>query len=150
MERWRAPAYRLAVRYVSDRAEAEDVTQEIFVQLYRKLGRYDTSRPFEPWFWTLASNVCRNYVRRRVPQPFDISRLWHAAQPAAGDTPVVEALAALDPAQRAAILLHHHIGLSIVEIARRYGVSDSAVKSRLHRARASLRRELHAAVSRAA
>ncbi len=61
--------YGFAYQHLRDVDEAHDLAQEIFVKLYRNLGRYDPQRPFEPWFWTLAANTTINYRRRRVPAP---------------------------------------------------------------------------------
>ena len=92
--------YGFAFQHLRDRHEAHDLTQEIFVKLYRNLGRYDLERPFEPWFWKLAANTTINYRRKRVPLPaeptedaVDLSASLHAHDPT-----LVEALAQLDPA----------------------------------------------------
>src|SRR6516162_4835119 len=49
--------YGFAYQHLRDIEEAHDLAQEIFVKLYRNLGRYDAERPFEPWFWKLAANT---------------------------------------------------------------------------------------------
>jgi RNA polymerase sigma factor (sigma-70 family) len=65
--------YGFAFHHLRDVDEAHDLTQEIFVKLYRNLGRYDSERPFEPWFWKLAANTTINYRRKRVPMPAEQS-----------------------------------------------------------------------------
>src|SRR6516162_5992776 len=65
--------YGFAYQHLRDAEEAHDLAQEIFVKLYRNLGRYDVERPFEPWFWTLAANTSINYRRKRVPLPAEAS-----------------------------------------------------------------------------
>src|SRR5207237_9435351 len=61
--------YGFAFQHLRDADEAHDLAQEIFVKLYRNLGRFDPERPFEPWFWKLAANTTINYRRKRIPLP---------------------------------------------------------------------------------
>jgi RNA polymerase sigma-70 factor (ECF subfamily) len=138
--------YGFAYQHLRDLDEAYDLTQEIFVKLFRNLARYDAERPFEPWFWKLAVNTTINYRRKRVPMPTDQSadqRLAEAAPPTrAHDPALVDALAQLDPAYRLPILLHYYADLPLVQVAQSLNLTVPAIKSRLHRARALLRNSL--------
>jgi RNA polymerase sigma-70 factor, ECF subfamily len=138
--------YGFAYQHLRDLDEAYDLTQEIFVKLFRNLARYDAERPFEPWFWKLAANTTINYRRKRVPLPTDQSAdqgTTGAASPAPTHDPVlVEALAQLDPAYRLPILLHYYADLPLEQVARSLNLTIPATKSRLHRARALLRNSL--------
>jgi RNA polymerase sigma-70 factor, ECF subfamily len=138
--------YGFAYQHLRDLDEAYDLTQEIFVKLFRNLARYDAERPFEPWFWKLAANTTINYRRKRVPLPTDQSAdqgIAGAAPPAPSHDPVlVEALAQLDPAYRLPILLHYYADLPLEQVARSLNLTIPATKSRLHRARALLRNSL--------
>lgn len=145
IRRLQRQVYGFAYQHLRDRDEAHDLTQEIFVKLYRNLGRYDHARPFEPWFWKLAANTSINYRRKRVPLPAepppdDESRA--ATQPAQHDPALVDALAQLDPAYRLPILLHYYADLSLEQVSQSLSLSIPAIKSRLHRARAQLRNSL--------
>src|ERR671925_2354514 len=103
-----------AYQHLRDGAEAHDLAQEIFVKLYRNLGRFDAERPFEPWFWKLAANTTINYRRRRVPlaaepspdTPDDTKQQGH-------DPTLVQALAQLDPGYRLPVLLHYYADLPL-------------------------------------
>jgi RNA polymerase sigma-70 factor (ECF subfamily) len=136
--------YGFAFQHLRDHEEAHDLAQEIFVKLYRNLGRYDPDRPFEPWFWKLAANTSINYRRKRVPLPAELSA--DAADPTdplrAHDPALVEALAQLDPAYRLPILLHYYADLSLEQVSQSLNLTVAATKSRLHRARAQLRNTL--------
>jgi RNA polymerase sigma factor (sigma-70 family) len=136
--------YGFAYHHIRDAAEAHDLAQEIFVKLFRNLGRYDPARPFEPWFWRLAANTSINYRRRRVPQPAEPAE--EAIDPDPGrtshDPGLVEALAQLDPAYRLPVLLHYYADLSLEQVSLSLNLTVPAVKSRLHRARAQLRNTL--------
>src|SRR6266566_4427991 len=136
--------YGFAFQHLRDVDEAHDLAQEIFVKLYRNLGRYDPERPFEPWFWKLAANTTINYRRKRVPVPAELSdeTVDEAKTPRPHDPVLVEALAQLDPAYRLPILLHYYADLSLEQVGHSLNLSVPAIKSRLHRARAQLRNAL--------
>jgi RNA polymerase sigma-70 factor (ECF subfamily) len=131
--------FGLAYQHLRDACEAEDLAQEIFLRLYRNLYKFDPGRRFEPWFWKLAANACLNYARRRVPIPQELPVVG-AAPPE--ETGLTAALADLDPGYRLPILLHYYADLPLDEVAGAMGLSVAAVKSRMHRARALLRRAL--------
>jgi RNA polymerase sigma-70 factor, ECF subfamily len=137
--------YGFAYHHVRDLDEAHDLTQEIFVKLYRNLARYDPARPFEPWFWKLAANTSINYRRKRVPVPTDQSPDHIAAADSTvplHDPALSDALTQLDPAYRLPILLHYYADLSLEQVGQSMNLSIPAIKSRLHRARALLRNSL--------
>jgi RNA polymerase sigma-70 factor, ECF subfamily len=142
--------YGFAYQHLRDAAEAHDLTQEIFVKLYRNLGRYDAERPFEPWFWKLAANTSINYRRKRFAAPAEA--IEEAVDDGAAlpkhDPALVQALAQLDPAYRLPVLLHYYADLSLEQVGQSLNVSVPAIKSRLHRARAQLRNSLAEAEER--
>jgi RNA polymerase sigma-70 factor (ECF subfamily) len=141
VRRFQRRVYALAYQHLRDPDEAQDLAQEVFVRLYRNLERYDPARRFEPWFWRLAGNVAATYRRRRrtTAELPDV-----AAAVVARDEvlPLERALADLSEDLRLPVLLHYYVDLPLEEIASAMGLTVSAVKSRLHRARAVLRRLL--------
>jgi RNA polymerase sigma-70 factor (ECF subfamily) len=146
VRRMQRRVYGFAYQHLRDLDEAYDLTQEIFVKLFRNLGRYDSERPFEPWFWKLAANTTINYRRKRVPLPTDQSAEQATGgpdSPGSGHDPaLVDALAQLDPAYRLPILLHYYADLPLQQVAQSLNLTVPAIKSRLHRARALLRNSL--------
>src|SRR5262245_56344540 len=135
--------YGFAFQHLRDSEEAHDLSQEIFVKLYRNLARYDAERPFEPWFWKLAANTTINYRRRRVPPTAEPSdETADQARPQSHDPALVQALAQLDPGYRLPVLLHYYADLSLEQVAGSMNLTVPAIKSRLHRARAQLRNTL--------
>src|ERR1700687_3628343 len=146
IRRMQRRVYGFAYHHVRDLDEAHDLTQEIFVKLYRNLARYDPARPFEPWFWKLAANTSINYRRKRVPVPTDRSPDLSTAATETHlpqhDPVLVDALAQLDPAYRLPLLLHYYGDLPLEQVARSLNLTIPATKSRLHRARALLRNSL--------
>src|SRR5262245_40191353 len=73
VERFQPEVYALCVRMVGHRQDAEDVTQEVLLRIFRSLGRWDGIRPLRPWVLGIAVNRCRTWIgmRRRVPEPVD-------------------------------------------------------------------------------
>jgi RNA polymerase sigma-70 factor (ECF subfamily) len=150
IKRLQRRVYGFAYQHLRDAEEAHDLAQEIFVKLYRNLGRFDAQRPFEPWFWKLAANTTINYRRKRVPLPAEpadeVVDPKQTLQP--HDPVLVQALAQLDPAYRLPVLLHYYADLSLDQVSQSLNLSVAAIKSRLHRARAQLRNSLAEAEER--
>lgn len=150
--RVRAAALRIAG---GRRTLADDLTQEVFLHLLRVLPRYDRSRPFAPWLFEVAANLCRNKVRGERRRPaVSLDALVEASgdEPAGPDPEpcaaaerndelrrLREARDALPPAYRTILALHYEAGLSYEEVGRALGgLPLGTVKNRLHRARAAL------------
>jgi RNA polymerase sigma factor (sigma-70 family) len=154
VEQHSARVLRLAFRLTGDRADAEDLTQEVFVRVFRSLETYSPGS-FEGWLHRITTNAFLDQARRRQRIRFDpLSDERAARVPAAGPGPdaayadrtfdddVERALHALPPDFRAAVVLCDVEGLSYEEIADVLGAKLGTVRSRIHRGRAMLRREL--------
>ena len=148
--------YRLAYRLTGDPHEAEDLTQDVFVRVFRSL---DSFRPgtFEGWLHRITTNLFLDKVRRRQRIRFDaLTDELSARLPlrASGTDPeqvyamthldgdIQEALNALPPQFRAAVVLADIEGYSYEEVAQTLGVKMGTVRSRIHRGRALLRQSL--------
>ena len=144
--------YRLAYRLTGNRHDAEDLTQETFVRVFRSLSSY-TPGTIEGWLHRITTNLFLDQVRRRkrirmeamgddaarVAAPEDHSRPERGFEHANLDTDGQAALDALRPEYRAAVVLCDIEGLSYEEIAVTLGIKLGTVRSRIHRARAQLR-----------
>lgn len=149
--------YNLCYRMLGERGEAEDAAQEAFLRAYLNLARYDTARSFKTWLLSIASNYCIDRLRRRrlqflslddepvserlalssddpEPEPALLMRENSAAMQALLDQ--------LSPDYRAVVVLRYWYDYSYVEIADIMDTSESAVKSRLFRARQALAEKL--------
>lgn len=146
--------YRLAYRLTGNAHDAEDLTQEVFVRVYRSLPRY-TPGSFEAWLHRITTNLFLDQVRRRRRVRFDAmpddadDRLAGSEESPAQqhhdrtlDDDVQRALDALSPEFRAAVVLSDIEGLTYEEVAAALGVKLGTVRSRLHRGRAQLRAAL--------
>jgi len=155
--------FNLAARLLGDLEEARDVSQEVFLQVFRTLGRFQGRSTFKTWIYRIAVNQCHNrrrwWRRRRRDQlvsldilgPADEARLCTGRGPeqdyesAERSRDVQRALQALPFAQRTVLLLREVEGLTCEQVAQAVGVPVGTVKSRLSRARETLRRELERA-----
>jgi RNA polymerase sigma-70 factor (ECF subfamily) len=147
--------YRLAYRLTGNRDDAEDLTQEVFVRVFRSLSSY-TPGTFEGWLHRITTNLFLDGARRRQrvrmdaladdaadrlagPESATPERAWEFAHL---DHDVQRALDALPPEFRAAVVLCDIEGLSYEEIAVTLGIKLGTVRSRIHRGRAQLRAAL--------
>lgn len=149
-----ARVYRLAYRLTGDRHDAEDLTQEVFVRVFRSLSSY-TPGTFEGWLHRITTNLFLDSVRRKSKIRFegladDAAERLPGREPTPAqvyfdthlDADIEGALAALAPEFRAAVVLCDIEGLSYEEIAATLGVKLGTVRSRIHRGRSQLRTAL--------
>ncbi|HEX6684209.1 MAG TPA: sigma-70 family RNA polymerase sigma factor [Candidatus Limnocylindrales bacterium] len=147
--------FRVANGIVRDAAEAEDITQEVFVLLWQRPDRFDPSRgSLSGWLHTVAHNRAVAHVRR-VATAERCLRMLGAALPSAPDgaQPVLSkitvalvhtAVCGLPEPLRTALVLAYFEGLSYREVGRRLGIAEGTAKSRLRLALRLLRGALHA------
>jgi RNA polymerase sigma-70 factor (ECF subfamily) len=133
----------LALRILRDRAEAEDVVQEVFVQIWRQAGRFDPARGTpEAWICTMARTRALDRLRRRASRREEPSE----SAPGATEAPRTEqalavrkALDSLSPDQRRALELAYYEGLTQTEIAARLEEPLGTIKTRIRTAMIRLR-----------
>ncbi|MEW2352656.1 RNA polymerase sigma factor SigE [Spirillospora sp. NPDC029432] len=146
--------YRLAYRLTGNQHDAEDLTQEVFVRVFRSLSNY-TPGTFEGWLHRITTNLFLDMARRRQRIRFegladDAAERLQGREPTPAqafddnnfDADVQAALDALAPEYRAAVVLCDIEGLSYEEISATLGVKLGTVRSRIHRGRAQLRAAL--------
>ena len=142
--------YSLCLRMTKDISEAEDLTQEVFVQLFRTVGSFRGDSAFTTWLHRLTVNQVLMHFRKhkrglrseQLPENGEIP-----TQVASGYKPtnivdrilLAEVMAKLPDGYREAVILHDIHGLEHKEIARRKGRTEGTSKSQLHKARATLR-----------
>ncbi|GAB4077498.1 RNA polymerase sigma factor SigE [Nostocoides australiense] len=154
VEEHSARVYRLAYRLTGNVHDAEDLTHDVFIRVFRSLGSY-TPGNFEGWLHRITTNVFLDKMRRKQRIRFDAlsdeasaripSRELSPEQAYADrhfDDDVQRALDALPPDFRAAVVLCDIEGLSYEEIAATLGIKLGTVRSRIHRGRALLRAAL--------
>ena len=144
--------YRYIVFKIGDRTEAEDMTQQVFLNAIQSISSYKwKGMPFSSWLYRIAHNQVVDHLRKkskRITVPLDESL------PARGDDPrhtaeqkieieeIIDATRGLTPAQQEVISLRFGGELSVAEVARAMGRSEGAVKALQHSAIAALRKAL--------
>ncbi|MEJ7576577.1 MAG: RNA polymerase sigma factor [Pyrinomonadaceae bacterium] len=150
-ERHNRRVYSLCLRMTSNTAEAEDLAQEVFIQLFRKIGSFRGESAFTTWLHRLTVNQVLMHFRKRgvrMEQTTDdgetpVQIVQGTENP--NRMPVVDrialdhAIAQLPPGYRTVFILHDIEGHEHEEIARMLGVSVGTSKSQLHKARMKLR-----------
>src|SRR5262245_52565727 len=87
VDHFQAEVFGLCVRLLEHRQDAEDVTQEVFLRVFRSLRRWDSSRPLRPWVMGIAVNRCRTWMARRTRRPELVDHLQDTLPgPAPDDT----------------------------------------------------------------
>jgi RNA polymerase sigma-70 factor, ECF subfamily len=163
VEKYKGPVINLAWRMIQDPTEAEDLAQNVFVQVYRSADRYRAESKFSTWLFTIARNLCLNELRRRNRHRAQSLEAASTTEPDQGplqvqdhrlmgptekilhgelNSRIEEALQDLPENQRTAVLLCRQEDLSYDDIAQVMGVSVSAVKSLIHRGRETLKGRL--------
>lgn len=146
--------FNLCYRMLGDGAEAEDATQEAFIRAWNNLKSYDTNRSFKTWLLSIASNHCIDRIRKRRMALISLDEPLPSGSPLeiSTDEPLPEELTLrkeqsvmiqsmldeLAPEYRAAVVLRYWYDYSYSEIATALDTTESAIKSRLFRARQML------------
>lgn len=161
VEQFERRVYNTVLRYVGNRSIAEELTQDVFVRVFKAAPTYEPRAKFETWLHRIIFNLCVNateYGRRRralsldssargedsrieVAAPDSVSPLDGLANQEVAEA-VRRAIAKLPPQQRVALLLSRYQNKQYNEIAETMGVSLEAVKSLLFRARENLKNAL--------
>lgn len=163
VEAHRDRVYNITFRMLGNRAEAEDVAQEVFISVFKTIDSFREEAKFSTWLYRIAVNHCKNrikYLARRHDKQRDeldehapatnqaVAPTQHTREPdrallgAQMEVLLQNAIASLDEEHRAVVILRDVEELSIEEICEITGLPDGTVKSRLHRARAALRKKL--------
>jgi len=163
--RYQRRIFNLSLRYLNVESEAQEVTQEIFIKVYKNLKGFRGEAKFSTWLYQVAVNHCKNklkYLKRRHYYTSDsmeqtmetddgeIKHQYAASEPSPLEEATTHdvkervraAIEKLGPEQREAIVLRDLQGLSYEEVAEITGQALGTVKSRIHRARSELARIL--------
>lgn len=158
-KRYFVPIYHFAAASVQNPQLAEDITQEVFIRAYRSLAKYDRRRPFKPWLFAIASNVCRSVVMKpnQTPVYFDDpanEAVFSSYQAQLASTTLPEdalpdvalgaqlkaALGQLSPPVRQAFILRHVYDFPYEQVAHVMGANLNTVRTWLRRGRETMQR----------
>lgn len=152
LDRCQKKVFNLCVRLLGDMAEAEDATQDVFVEVYRSLSKFRGLSKLDTWVYRIGVNVClqRRRRKRAMAQPLTGNEagardpLSEAIRTETGRA-IHQALRTLPQAQRDVVMLHELDGLTYQEVAMALGCPVGTVKSRLSTAFSRLRLTLQSA-----
>jgi len=159
IERYQGRVFALIYGIVRDRHEVEDVAQEVFLKVFQRIAAFDGRSQFYTWLYRVAANAAKDHVKKRSRRPAlpldDGENLLDENHPApqneaaAAETRSVvrAAIDALPVRYREVLAMREIEGLSYKEIAEVLRLSIGTVESRLHRARARLKRRLESYAS---
>ncbi|RYL94243.1 RNA polymerase sigma factor SigW [Sporolactobacillus sp. THM7-4] len=163
VDKYKNSVYSICLRMVGNSQEAEDLSQETFIRAYKHIDQFDTDRKFSTWIFRIATNLSIDFLRRKKP-----SVSLDAELPGTDGLELKEILASgealpdelvvwseterivqyeidrLREKYRSAIILKYIQGLSLKEISEILGVPIGTVKTRIHRGREILRKNITA------
>jgi RNA polymerase sigma-70 factor (ECF subfamily) len=150
VETYQRPVYNLCYRMLGNAEDAEDAAQETFLRAYKSLGSYDSNRSLSTWLLSIAAHYCIDQIRRRrlplvsiedLPLP-DLPDKGLDVETKLGNkeerSRIRGLLEALEPTDRALVVMYYWYDFSYQEISQSLKLTESAVKSRLHRARRAM------------
>jgi RNA polymerase sigma-70 factor (ECF subfamily) len=150
VEKYQRPVYNLCYRMLGNPQDAEDAAQETFMRAYKAMKRYDRKRSFSTWLLSIGAHYCIDQIRRQRYKVVSVEELPVPDLPDHGmglesglalreeQRKVRALLGALDPTDRAAVVMYYWYDFSYKEISEALSLTLSAVKSRLHRARRAM------------
>jgi RNA polymerase sigma-70 factor, ECF subfamily len=157
VQQYRRKVFNVAYKFVGRHEEAEDLTQDIFIKIFKSLGTFDRRANFQTWLISVSRNLCIDHYRsvRQERQaidhqidPNELSPVAHEPGPIAAieqqDRVLLlrEALAALPESLRKAVLMRDIQELTYQEIADKLHLPEGTVKSRINRGRTELARQI--------
>ncbi len=152
--------YSLAYHYAGNEHDAMDISQEVFLRVYRFLPQFNEDSRFSTWLYRVTSNVCKDYVRKKNGKndlslyqegedgeySFDVPDLRYDPENALEQQEmrreIHESLQSLSPDHREILVMRDVLGLTYEDIAQTLQLEEGTVKSRISRARDKLRLKL--------
>lgn len=148
VEHYQRYAYSVAFRMLGSKTEAEDVVQECFVKVWRKLGSFDMEKKFSTWLFKIITNACIDFIRKQggngLTTDFIHTSIQHPDPFASRDLveKVHQLTLHLPEKQRAVFVLIDLEGFENQEAAEMLGVPTDNIKSNLYQARRTIRNQL--------
>ena len=155
--RYIKPIYSFVYKNVGNQAEAEDITQEVFVKIWKNIRKFDRNKSFKPWIFQIAKNASIDFLRKKRSIPFSRFEDEKGQNALIDNTPapslnlieklsdkrtVSVAMQYLNEKEQKIINLRHNDGMSFKEIADIFEESINTVKSRYRRALANMKKSI--------
>jgi RNA polymerase sigma-70 factor (ECF subfamily) len=141
---YRTRVFSTAYRFLRNREDAEDVTQDVFVKVFKKMGDFRGDAKLSTWIYRITVNTALDLLRKRKRRP--TVSIDYVAEPSTGSSNLKTLIEGMIPSlpegYRKVFVLHDIQGLKHAEIAEVLGITEGGSKSQLHRARAVMRKKL--------
>jgi len=131
-EKYRVPLYSLCYRFTRNEADACDLTQDIFIKVYRNLKKFKEKSKFFTWLYRIAVNTCISFKRKNLPprpEHASVTKTLPMDKRVRMKIAIDDALVKLPKRQRLAFILHHYEGYTFVETGRIMKISTGAAKA---------------------
>ena len=153
VSRYRKLVYSVVCRFSRDNEEAEDLSQEVFIKIFRSLGTYNPQFRFSTWTVKVATSICLDFARKKKLNFVSIDEYENTVENPNSPEDIFlkkeralfvrSAIESLPEIYRTPIVLYHHKGMSYKEIAEALNKPVSIVKNRIFRARLTLKESLY-------
>lgn len=164
VRRYQKQVYSLAYRLTNDAEEAMDLSQEVFLKIYQVLERYDGTRPFFPWMYKVASNICYSLLRKKPQESVPLDKIieFTPLVPKMESQPedyyesreiqqlVQRAIVELPEKYRVPLVLRYLEDLTYQQISEVMELPVSTIETRLYRGKALLQKRLSIVMERGA
>jgi len=152
VEKYLKPIYNFTYQLTRDTGASEDITQDVFVKMWKNMDSFDSEKRFSTWLYAIAKNTAYDHLKKKKSLPFaafensaginileniedEVSLHSEAMLQKMDNAKDVQALlAALSPQLKTILLLHHQQGFSLVEISEILGAPSNTIKSKYRRA----------------
>ena len=142
--------YRVALFLTKSKELADDITQETFIQVFRKYYTFDSSKPIEPWIYKVTLNVTRNMLRKqkwltfigKLPEESSLNLVENTVLKTEEESELWREIVNLNFRSREMVILHFYSGMKLREISDSLGIPIGTCKSRLNTALNTLRKQL--------
>ncbi len=141
IKRYLKPIYSFTFRFVGNSQEVEDITQEVFVKVWRTLKKFDKNKKFKTWIFTIAKNTCLDWQKKKKTLSLYFAETLRDPSPIFNE-PLDRILERLSPKYRMVLFLRYNDHFTFREIAETLGESIDTIKTRHRRGIAILRKLL--------
>ncbi len=145
IKRYLRPIYGFVYKYAGNVQEAEDITQDVFIKMWRHLGKYNKNKNFKTWIFSIAKNTCIDWLRKKKTislSEIEIGESDNFFEHASISQLLESATEKLLPKYQTVLSLYYNDDLNFREIAERLKESPNTVKSRHRRALIMLKKDL--------
>ena len=160
VERYLKPLYNFIFQLVRDKETANDITQDVFVKIWKSMSSYDSQKKFSTWIFAVAKNAAFDFLKKKKTIPFSVFENESGENflefvedkniPYSNEllrridekNDIADFLDSLSPQMKTVLILHHEYGFSLTEISEIMGHSRNTIKSKYRRAIIFLREQI--------